>query len=109
MIKFGVLKSVLLSEAKAVLALSGSPYPVSDMRYVLDELKGLTACTKDSTNRYRTYVVIRKNGTESAGTSEEAFKKCAAHNDTTIKAFEVVAVGGQFTFRCMGINNSVEW
>lgn len=102
MIKFGVLKSVLLSEAKAVSALSGSPYPVSDMRYVLDELKGLT-------NRYRTYVVIRKNGTESAGTSEEAFKKCAAHNDTTIKAFEVVAVGGQFTFRCMGIDNSMEW
>lgn len=109
MIKFGVLKSVLLSEAKAVSALSGSSYPVSDMRYVLDELKGLVDRSKGSNKAYTTYVAIRLNGTESAGTSGEVFGKCMGHNDLALKSFKVVAEGGQFRFRYLDTPDIIEW
>lgn len=110
MVTFGVLRQVLLAEARVISALSGSPYPLSDMKRDVDYIKELTEDAKERGTSITFWVSIRGNGTVSSSSLDGLRIKSAAFSDTTYKTLRVVVLpSGKYLLKYHSVNSVHEW
>ena len=110
MVTFGVLRQVLLAEARVISALSGSPYPLSDMKRDVDYIKELTEDAKERGTSITFWVSIRGNGTVSSSSLDGLRIKSATLSDTIYKTLRVVVLpSGKYLLKYHSVNSVHEW
>lgn len=110
MITFGVLRQVLLAEARVISALNDSPYPLSDMKRDVDYIKELTVDAKERGTSITFWVSIRGNGTVSSSSLDGLRIKSAAFSDTIYKTLRVVVLpSGKYLLKYHSVNSVHEW
>ena len=110
MVTFGVLRQVLLAEARVISALNDSPYPLSDMKRDVDYLKVLTEDAKERGTSITFWVSIRGNGTVSSSSLDGLRVKSATLSDTIYKTLRVVVLpSGKYLLKYHFVNSVHEW